>query len=233
MQIKITLHCPDCQSAKIKKNGKKSDNTQNYMCKSCGRQFIGDHALTYKGCCSFIIRRILIMLVRGLGIRDIAEIEGISIRKVLSVLIKSAYVIKPSRTHYQQLEVDEFWTYVKKKSNKVWLIYAYDRSTGEIVAYVWGNRSLKTAKSLRKKLKDMNITYESICTDDWQSFVTAFKDDNHIIGKADTVGIEGNNCRLRHRIRRVFRKTCCFSKKMLNHIKAFDIAFFYINYGYV
>ncbi|MDO9154010.1 MAG: IS1 family transposase, partial [Paludibacter sp.] len=41
------------------------------------------------------------------------------------------------------------------------------------------------------------------------------------------------NCRLRHRIRRAVRKTCCFSKIMFNHIKAFSLAFFYINYGYV
>jgi hypothetical protein len=30
--------------------------------------------------------------------------------------------------------------------------YAYDRESGEIVAYVWGKRNLKTAKKLRKKL---------------------------------------------------------------------------------
>jgi hypothetical protein len=34
------------------------------------------------------------------------------------------------------LEVDEFWTYVGNKKNKVWLIYAYHRATGEIVSYV-------------------------------------------------------------------------------------------------
>jgi IS1 family transposase len=52
-------------------------------------------------------------------------------------------------------------------------------------------------------------------------------------GKEHTVGIEGNNCRLRHRIRRTFCRTCCFSKKLFNHRKAFDMAFFYINYGFV
>ncbi|MDR3141584.1 MAG: IS1 family transposase, partial [Tannerellaceae bacterium] len=41
----ITLHCPDCQSTKIKRNGRKSYGTQNYLCRKCGRQFIGDHAL--------------------------------------------------------------------------------------------------------------------------------------------------------------------------------------------
>ena len=113
------------------------------------------------------------------------------------------------------------------------LIYAYDRSGGEIVSYVWGKRNLKTARLLRKKLFDSGVTYTKICTDDWQSFVTAFKEDNHLVGKTNTVGIEGNNCRLRHRIRRAFRRTCCFSKKMSNHLKAFDLAFFYINWGYI
>ncbi|MDR1986342.1 MAG: IS1 family transposase, partial [Treponema sp.] len=32
---------------------------------------------------------------------------------------------------------------------------------------------------------------------------------------------------------RAFRKTCCFSKKLFNHLKAFEMAFFYINYGSV
>ena len=77
------------------------------------------------------------------------------------------------------------------------------------------------------------MSYDYICTDNWDSFITAFKADNHLIGKVYTVGIEGNNCRLRHRIRRAFRKTCCFSKKLYNHLKAFNLAFFYINMGWV
>ena len=44
--------------------------------------------------------------------------------------------------HYESLEVDEFWTFVGNKKNKHWLIYAYHRETGEIVAYVWGKRDL-------------------------------------------------------------------------------------------
>ncbi|MDR1232529.1 MAG: IS1 family transposase, partial [Spirochaetaceae bacterium] len=29
------------------------------------------------------------------------------------------------------------------------------------------------------------------------------------------------------------RRTCCFSKKLASHLKAFDMVFFYINYGFV
>jgi predicted RNA-binding Zn-ribbon protein involved in translation (DUF1610 family) len=48
VKIEITLYCPDCQSPNIKRNGKKSSKKQNYLCKDCGRQFIGNHALSYK-----------------------------------------------------------------------------------------------------------------------------------------------------------------------------------------
>jgi IS1 family transposase len=173
------------------------------------------------------------MPVRGIGIRDIAEIEKISIKKVLSVLVHSRHMIRPGQPYYECLETDEFWTYVEKKNRKVWLIYAYHRETGEIVAFVWGKRDLKTVNGLKKKLSDSGVSYGSIATDEWDSFVSAFKDTNHLIGKRYTVGIEGNNCRLRHRIRRAFRKTCCFSKKLVNHLKTFNLTFFYINFGFV
>jgi IS1 family transposase len=101
------------------------------------------------------------------------------------------------------------------------------------VAYVWGKRDLKTAKKLRKKIKQLGISYDWIATDDWDSFIAVFAEDNHKTGKEHTVGIEGNNCRLRHRVRRAFRRTSCFSKKLFNHLKALEMAFFYINYGFV
>jgi hypothetical protein len=50
MKIQITLYCPGCRSANVKRTGKKSSKKQNYFCKNCGRQFIGNHALSYKGC---------------------------------------------------------------------------------------------------------------------------------------------------------------------------------------
>jgi IS1 family transposase len=65
-----------------------------------------------------------------------------------------------------------------------------------------------------------------IATGGRDSFIAAFRGNAHDAGKKHTVGIEGNNCRLRHRIRRAFRRTCCFSKKLYNRFMAFDLAFF-------
>ena len=233
MKTQIEINCPDCHSPSLKKNGIKSYGKQNYQCKDCKRQFIGDHALTYNGCHSKIEDLIRLMTVRGCGIRGIAIITSVSIGKVLSTIGLSVYKIVPKKGYYEHLEVDEFWTYVYRKKRKVWLIYAYDRATNEIVAYIWGKRDLKTARKLRERLKQLEVSYDSISMDNWDSFITAFKADNKRVGKQHTVGIEGNNCRLRHRLRRAVRKTCCFSKKLDNHFKVFDLVFFYVNYGYV
>ena len=234
MTIQITLHCPGCQSTNVVKNGHKSYlEKQNYVCKDCQRQFIGDHALSYLGCHSSLGQRLKRMLVRGMGVRDIAEVEQISIGKVLYSFAKLKLTPQAKQSYYDALEIDEFWGYVAKKANKVWLLYAYHRSSGEIVAWVFGKRNYKTAKALRNRIKTLGIRYDLIAMDNWKSFKKAFGADRCRVGKEFTKGIEGNNCRLRHRIRRAFRRSCNFSKKMENHIIAFELAFFYINFGYV
>jgi transposase-like protein len=40
-------------------------------------------------------------MVRGSGIRDIAEVERISIGKVLRTLTESTYEIQPQQSHYE------------------------------------------------------------------------------------------------------------------------------------
>jgi IS1 family transposase len=119
------------------------------------------------------------MLVRGTGIRDITAIEKISIKKVLSAPVDSRHPIQPEQQYYDCLEVDELWTYMSKKSRKVWLIYAYHRETGKIVAFVWGKCDLKTVGKLKKKLSDSGENYGSIATDDRDSFITVFRGENH------------------------------------------------------
>jgi IS1 family transposase/transposase-like protein len=233
MRVQIIIKCPRCGSEQIVRNGKKPNGKQLYKCRDCNRQFIADHEKTYRGTISWFVNAIKRALVRGCGIRDVSVIFEVSIGKILATVIKSCYEIKPKQQHYTCLEVDELWTFVGSKANKQWLIYAYDRDSGEIVAYVWGSRDAKTAKDLRDKLRELGITYDRIATDDWESFVKTFNADTHDIGKQHTVGIEGNNCRLRHRMRRIFRKSCNFSKKLINHQLAFDMTAFYVNFGVV
>jgi IS1 family transposase len=92
---------------------------------------------------------------------------------------------------------------------------------------------MKTAKDLKKKLSDLVVNYGSIAGDDWNSFAAAFNGENHCTGEKYTIDTEGNNYRLRHRIRWAFRKTFCFSKNLFKHLNTFNPTFFYINFGFV
>ncbi|MBC6400651.1 MAG: IS1 family transposase, partial [Ekhidna sp.] len=179
------------------------------------------------------ITLIMRMLVRGCGIRAISDILGISPGKVLKTLERQQVALQPKHSFYDKLEVDEFRTYVGKKSHKLRLIYSYHGESGEIVAWVFGKRNEKTVRAFWCKIKTPGIKWGGLWTDNWKSFKRVFSGTNHLIGKTGTKGIEENNCRIRHRIRRAFRRTCCFSKKMENHIKAFEFAFYYINYGHI
>ncbi len=220
MTIEITLKCPKCEGKDIRKNGRTKRKKQNYECKSCGRQFIAPQELSYRGCQKGITERVKHMLVRRVGIRDIFELEGISPKKVLSILANTTVSIKPKQRFYASLEVDELWSYVKKKGQKYWLIDAYCRQSGEIVSWTWGKRDRKTVQRLWSSLKALGVGFKEVCTDNWEAFKGGFEDCKHLIGKCFTKGIAGNNCRLRHRISRLVRRTCCFSKKKSNHRKA-------------
>ena len=231
--IQIPIQCPCCQGTNIKKNGFSRNQKQKYLCKDCRRNFIGDHALTYKGCHSQIKQRVLHMLAEHCGIRHITRLEKISCGKVLSILATSLYRSKPKQQHYEQLQVDEFHTFVRNKENKLWLIYAYEPKNKEIVAYVWGKRDFATVKKLQNKLTQLGVSFTTVATDDWKSFKKAFKNHQHLIGKKYTVHIEGNNCALLHLISRATRKSYCFSKVLNNHIKAFDLGIYYLNYRHI
>jgi transposase-like protein len=102
MLITIDINCPHCHSQNLTRNGKKSKGKQNFIRKDCGRQFISDHERTYNGTLSWIKDRIKIMLVRGIGIRDICVVLCISITTVLKVLESAKYTIKPKQNHYDR-----------------------------------------------------------------------------------------------------------------------------------
>ena len=101
------------------------------------------------------------------------------------------------------MEVDEFWTCVGGKKSKHWLQYVYERSSGEIFAFVWGGSDSITAQKLKDRIEELKITYDCIASDYWENCIKVFK--STLQGKFHTVRIEGNNCRLRHRIKRAVR----------------------------
>jgi IS1 family transposase len=230
-EVLTKVNCHHCQGTKVVKNGRKKDGTQNFLCKSCGKQF--QQAYRYKGADPKIKHLIVSMLLRNSGIRDIATVLQVSRVCVLNQLLKQSAkcVITPKQKHYKSVQIDEFWSYVQhKKKHKRWLFYAYAPETNEVLGYVIGNRSAKTIKKLLQMLKDIEI--EQYCTDHWSAFAEVLAGQNHQVGKHLTRHIEGVNNALRARNRRLVRKTTCFSKKDKYHEAAIKIMFQQWNYDY-
>jgi len=119
-------------------------------------------------------------------------------------------VEEPEETGIEESELDEMWSYVGKKSNPRWLWHAVDRRTGQVLAYVFGRRKDQVFLQLKKLLLPFGI--KRYCTDGWGAYERNLPAECHEIGKRKTQRIERKHLKLRTRIKRLARKTICFSK---------------------
>lgn len=112
-------------------------------------------------------------------------------------------------------ELDEMWSFVQNKDNQRWLWLAVDHSTRRILAYTFGRRNDKVFKKLQTLLEPFGITM--FYSDDWGSYERDINPENHTVSKKNTQVIERKNLTLRTRIKRLCRKTICFSKSVIMH----------------
>ncbi len=124
-------------------------------------------------------------------------------------------VEEPQEAGVGESELDEMWSYVGKKSNPRWLWHAIDRKTGQVLAYVFGRRSDEVFLQLKKLLKPFGI--HRYCTDGWGAYERHLPTELHEVGKRKTQRIERKHLRLRTRIKRLTRRTICFSKSEEMH----------------
>ncbi len=115
----------------------------------------------------------------------------------------------------EESELDEMWSYVGKKTNQRWLWHAIDRITGKVLAYTFGQRKDEIFLKLKELLEPLGI--KKYCTDGWGAYERHLPKEKHEIGKRKTQRIERKHLRLRTRIKRLVRKTICFSKSEKMH----------------
>ena len=112
-------------------------------------------------------------------------------------------------------ELDEMWSYVKEKDQQHWLWHAIDHRTGKVLAYVLGSRKDVVFLELQNLLIPFKI--KRFLSDDWGAYSRHIDPAQHIIGKRNTQKIERKHLTLRTRIKRLVRKTICFSKTIQMH----------------
>ena len=114
-----------------------------------------------------------------------------------------------------EAELDEMWSFVQSKQQQRWLWHAVDHNTGEVLAYVLSDHKDSACLELKALLAPFGIT--QFYTDGWGAYERHLEPVFHAVGKVNTQTIERKHLTLRTRIKRLARKTICFSKSPWLH----------------
>ena len=105
--------------------------------------------------------------------------------------------------------------FCEKKENQRWLWHGIDHKTGKVLAYVLGKRTDNIFLKLKALLEPFGIS--KFYTDNWGTYERKLDPNQHQVGKSNTQKIERKHRTLRNRIKRLARKTICFSKSEVFH----------------
>jgi insertion element IS1 protein InsB len=115
----------------------------------------------------------------------------------------------------KEAELDEMGSFVGRKNTPRWLWGALDHQTGRIVAYVFGLREDRALVKLKALLGPFGT--RRFYTDGWGAYRRHLDPHQHVVGKRRTQQLERKHLTLRTRIKRLVRKTICFSKSAQLH----------------
>lgn len=106
--------------------------------------------------------------------------------------------------------MDEMWSFYHDKKHQIWLWWAVEHKTNIPLAYTFGTREHKYLDKLLDLLKPFPI--RTVYADNNFAYENKIKDKVLIRGKKNTQKIERNHLTLRTLLKRLARKTICFSK---------------------
>ena len=122
------------------------------------------------------------------------------------------------------------WSFVRCKKAQRWLWWVEEAATGQVLAFVFGRRTHATFRRLLAVLAQAGWTVEQWFTDAWGAYEACLPAAQHQKGKAPMQRLERKHLTLRTRLKRLTRKTICFSKKQFFHdglITLFIVHFFF------
>jgi insertion element IS1 protein InsB len=235
-----SLRCPRCGLSHTKKNGHTYYRKQNYRCLSCGRQFVGGSQRVGDETRALVKR----LLLERVSLRGICRVTGLSLTWLLQFIavlyerlpddlcVAPAAPQRPVHLLRLEAEVDELWSFVRRRADKQWLWLAFDSKTRQVLAFFVGARSRESARKLWQRIPAAYRARATFYSDDWEAYQGVIPSGQHqVCGKESglTSGVERFNCTLRQRVSRLVRKTLSFSKKLANHIGA--IKYFICHYN--
>jgi insertion element IS1 protein InsB len=203
------LECLLCKGCCIKW-GKSNAGKQRYKCKGCGKACIENYSNH-----SYIVsdKSITSLLKEGCGIRSMARLLQISCTTVLKRIVSIAKAIeKPIVSFNKSYEVDELCTYCKCKTKLLWVVYALQKETKQVVEFAVGSRTKTTLQKVISTLCMSDAT--TIHTDKLNLYGFIIPQTIHNTKQYGTNNIERKNLSLRTHLKRLNRRSICFSKSI-------------------
>ena len=115
-------------------------------------------------------------------------------------------MISKGRTY----EVDELKTYVRKKANECWVCLAVERQSGNVVDISVGRRTKKKLATVIETFKLSEA--KKVYTDGLDIYKSLLPEEIHKVRPYHINKVERKNLDLRNSLKRLTRKTICYSK---------------------
>ncbi|MEQ9263153.1 MAG: IS1 family transposase [Owenweeksia sp.] len=204
------MECGKCNKPCVKR-GFQSNGVQRYYCRVC--KLNQQQRYAYKAYQAEINSILIAYLKEGLGIRSIARLLEISPNTVMNRIIAiSNDVEKPPTSLGKTYEMDELCTYIGNKSRRMWIAYAIRKDTREVVDFKVGRRNNKTLGKVINTLTLSSAT--KIYTDKLHIYKNLIDKAIHKVKNRGINYIERKNLTLRTHLKRLNRKTICYSKSI-------------------
>ena len=201
------MNCIICKSD-CKKDGKQKNGVQKYKCKVCGKYQQKKYKKQPKD------RDVIVLLKEGCGIRSMARIlkssPGTISRRILSI---SKTINSPLIKMAKEYEVDEMCTYIGNKKDRYWIAYAIQKDTKTVVGFRIGKRTNKTLRPLTQTLILSQAI--KIYTDKLMNYRSLIPQEIHSVKQYSINHIERMNLTLRTHLKRLNRRTICYSKNLM------------------
>lgn len=212
IKISDTKICPHCTAPTLIKNGFTANQKQQFYCKTCTKRCIDFY--TSEGCRKEINANIIMLIKEGMGIRSIARVLGISTSTLLKrIVFISKGVQSPPISSGQIYEVDEMRTFLRHKGKVIWIVYALDRINKNVISFAVGSR---TKKTLNQVIQTALLSKpKRIYTDGLNLYKFLIHKTIHKVTRFGTNRIERKNLSLRTHLKRLNRRSICFSKSLI------------------
>ncbi|MGN6293132.1 MAG: IS1 family transposase [Chitinophagaceae bacterium] len=206
------MECRFCKG-KCQKAGRQKSGTPKYYCTHCKKY--QQKTYIYKACQLDLKIWIPRLLCNSVGIRGMARVLEVSVNTIVkNILLVGNAVQKPAIPCQQEVvEMDELWTYIGKKENPYWVSYALCSNTKKVMDFKVGKRNKITLKVIVYTLLLSGV--QVIRTDKLRLYQGLIPKEKHVSNAYSINSIERNNLNLRTHLKRLSRRTICFSRNLL------------------